>query len=418
MRIHTLPRFFIEKWQRKELKNVVTDAYNNVTFYGSLCKARSLHPNDIKTLSDIQKFPLTSRELFRTHQIKDVMDQRFLAAPVTWHQTSGSTGEPFRFPLNIQFYFRNKFGIRFLHVYLDRYLYWKGYTQKHIAEHFRFCEIRLSPTARGKNYLHIPTPDLQKDPEGVFRRLSGFKPDTVESRPTLLVELARLAEKISPARRPHFRFAYANGEVLTPSQREYIQTILGAEVYSRYGLEECWGVAIECAFHNGLHISEESFLVEILDGNNKPVAADTYGRVIITNFHNRTLPFIRYETGDQGKILPNKCPCGLWAKRIIVRGRSGGFFSLGARRFNYAEFQMAIGNFHSSILRYQLAKINVNELELRMIPTKYFSEETAHLLREEFAKQFKIVLKVKMVNDIPYPEGGKTSFIIDETAAI
>lgn len=418
MRIHTLPRFFIERWQLKELKGVITDAYHNVPPYKALCDEKRVCPKDINTLADIQKFPIITKDIFRKHPLESLVDQRFPQILFEWHQTSGSTGEPFRFPLNVRYHFQQKFGgVGLPHIYLDRYLYWRRYSLRHVIEKFRICEIRLKRTQRAHHYLHIKTQDLRERPDEVFEKLLEFGPDTIESRPTLLVELARLAETNSYRKRPVFRFAYANGELLTESQRKYIESIFGCEVYSRYGLEECWGVAVECAMHNGLHISEESFLVEILNDEGHTLPQEEYGRVVITHFYNRTLPFIRYDAGDYGKIISEKCPCGLWTKRIIVKGRTGGFLSFGGRKFNYAELQKVVSDFHPIILRYQLAKISENSAELRIIPTKKFSFKTISLLENEFTKKFSATLKVKTMNSIPYLEGGKTQFIVDETSA-
>lgn len=418
IRIHTLPRFFIERWQLGELKKVIADAYKNIPPYKALCDELGAVPCHIRALDDIRKFPTTSKALFRGRQLEKWLDQRFSLGKLDWQQTSGSTGEPFCFPLNIHYYFEKKFpGVHLSHLYVNRYLHWLGFSAKHVMENIKMVEIRMQPTSRGqRHYLHIPTPDLRECPLGVFEKLSNFKPDVIESRPTLLVELARLSEQNLGTERINFPFAYTHGELLIESQRKYLKEVFGCEVYSRYGLQECWGVAIECPAHSGLHINEESFIIEILDERNRPLPDGQYGRIIVTVLYNRTLPFIRYETGDQGMITPGKCSCGLWTKRLIVRGRAGGFFSLGNRRFNFAEFQMAISDFHPFILRYQLAKVGENMLELRIIPAKEYTKETADRIQNEFKQKFNAALEIKPVSDIPYPQGGKTRFIIDETA--
>ena len=69
-------------------------------------------------------------------------------------------------------------------------------------------------------------------------------------------------------------------------------------------------VATECEQHEGLHLNMEYGITQVLNEQDEPVAPGTEGRIVCTGLENLSMPLIRYDTGDIGKILPDRCPCG------------------------------------------------------------------------------------------------------------
>ena len=84
------------------------------------------------------------------------------------------------------------------------------------------------------------------------------------------------------------------------------------------------GVAGECSECNGLHISEDHFLVEILDPETlEPVKEGEVGELVITTLTKEAFPMIRYRTRDLTRFMPGECPCGRTSKRMHrVLGRT------------------------------------------------------------------------------------------------
>ncbi len=50
--------------------------------------------------------------------------------------------------------------------------------------------------------------------------------------------------------------------------------------------------------HDGLHLTAENQLIEILDDQGRAVAAGQEGNVVVTDLTNYGMPFIRYANGD------------------------------------------------------------------------------------------------------------------------
>jgi phenylacetate-CoA ligase len=96
-------------------------------------------------------------------------------------------------------------------------------------------------------------------------------------------------------------------EMLDDKTRVFIEENFGAELFDFYGLTEMGIVGWECPEHKGYHVAEDAVVIEYLPVKNK----SHLKRLVITNLHLTSMPFIRYETGDVG--LPaqlENCPCG------------------------------------------------------------------------------------------------------------
>ena len=77
------------------------------------------------------------------------------------------------------------------------------------------------------------------------------------------------------------------------------------------------GVAFECPCQNGLHIWEDSFLVEIIDPKTLKALPDgEEGELVMTSLQREGMPIIRYRTKDLTRIIPGPCECGRTHRRI------------------------------------------------------------------------------------------------------
>jgi phenylacetate-CoA ligase len=116
------------------------------------------------------------------------------------------------------------------------------------------------------------------------------------------------------------------GEPVEPALRIRLERRLQVATWVHYGLSEVPGpaLAFECRHHEGLHVHDEHFLVEIVDpdtGSLLPPGAD--GELVLTSLTSRAMPLIRFRTGDRARRLDAPCPCGAPEGRIVwLTGRS------------------------------------------------------------------------------------------------
>ena len=172
----------------------------------------------------------------------------------------------------------------------------------------RTLEIRQT---RGRNFIVqrfgvAPKTWLSilDEPSGWARELgSGGYQAVIASASTL----EALAEAVSANGFdvPRPRIVISDSETLTPTTRARIGAALGTEPIDVYGLVELSNFAWECERRKGFHVSADSHLVEVeSDGYGGP------GVLIATELRMRTMPVIRYRTGDLAEAPSPPCPCG------------------------------------------------------------------------------------------------------------
>ena len=131
-----------------------------------------------------------------------------------------------------------------------------------------------------------------------------------------------LAERFRHERRKplRLRIAVCGAEAWTIEMRAELEELFGVVATNIYGLTEVIGpgVAQECAYAKaGLHVFEDHFLAEIVDGTSgEPVADGQLGELVITTLTRDAMPVLRYRTGDITRINREPCTCGRTHARI------------------------------------------------------------------------------------------------------
>lgn len=103
----------------------------------------------------------------------------------------------------------------------------------------------------------------------------------------------------------HTKTIVSSAETLSDEMREKIEALFGTKVYDFYGSREIGSLAGECK-EGLMHVLAFNNFVEVLNNHNQPVKEGEEGRVIVTNLHNYSMPFIRYEVGDMAVLGPEK----------------------------------------------------------------------------------------------------------------
>jgi len=116
------------------------------------------------------------------------------------------------------------------------------------------------------------------------------------------------------------------GEPVSAELRRHLEDALRVTTWLHYGLSEVPGPALayECRRHEGLHVHDEHFLVEVVDPDTgQPVPPGAEGELVLTSLTTRAMPLIRFRTGDRVRRLEGPCPCGNPAERMAwLTGRT------------------------------------------------------------------------------------------------
>jgi phenylacetate-CoA ligase len=112
------------------------------------------------------------------------------------------------------------------------------------------------------------------------------------------------------------------GEPLSPRARA-LADAWGVELFEHTGVGDVTA-AFECPAHDGLHVWEDTVLVEGLRPHGvEPVADGDRCELVATSLVNRTAPLIRFRSDDVVRLTRIPCVCGRTHVRAWPLGRKG-----------------------------------------------------------------------------------------------
>jgi len=302
----------IRDYQSLKLRKLVEHAYRNVPYYEDVFNKIKLKPSDIKSIDDLYKIPLLTKEIFRNKNMS-LVARGVNMKNVKKGKTGGTTGVPV-------IVYKDTFNRSFTWASYYRWYEWMGINYYDKSATFWGARTVTKKSTRKmivdsltcfvQNDLRINTFTLsEKNKWDIYKKLLGFKPLILKGYLSALLDIAEFFDRNHlPGINP--QVLSSTTETLLPHHREYLTRIFKAPIYDQYGCGELSAISYECKAHNGLHVNQEHIICEILDDNNQPVI-DISGKVVGTDLDNFIMPFIRYENGDISSISSKKCSCGI-----------------------------------------------------------------------------------------------------------
>jgi phenylacetate-CoA ligase len=100
--------------------------------------------------------------------------------------------------------------------------------------------------------------------------------------------------------------------------RALLESTFGVECFESYGFHEVQWVSVECPAHEGLHIFEDAFVVQIVDPESgEPRPDGELGAICITELYKTGSPQFRYNIMDLSFLYPpGQCSCGSWLRKM------------------------------------------------------------------------------------------------------
>ncbi len=290
--------------QLQQLQWSLRHAYENVPHFRSAFQAAGVHPDDMKQLGDLAKFPFTVKT-----DLRDNYPFGMFAVPreqvVRIHASSGTTGKP-----TVVGYTQGDIdnwadlmarSIRaaggrpgdIVHVAYGYGLFTGGLGAHYGAERLG-CSV--VPMSGGQTEKQV-------------QLIHEFGARVIMVTPSYMLAIADEMERmgLDPKASP-IEVGIFGAEPWTESMRTEIETRVGMQAVDIFGLSEIMGpgVAIECLeTKDGLHIWEDHFYPEIIDPETGEVLPDgAFGELVITTMTKEALPMVRYRTRDLTRLLP------------------------------------------------------------------------------------------------------------------
>lgn len=399
----------LDKIRDYKLNQLITEVYQNVPFYANELKKRRIEPKDIQSIVDIKKLPIVNKELIRDN-FSDFTNSRFDLIKCPKDNTSGSMGIPFKVYYDKHTWFRAK--------YLSK-LRSKLACGTNIGEKLAFFECepqdKLDKSEKEiisyfkKIFFRRKSFSMFLEMDVLIDYLNKFKPNSFYGSPSHFIELA---SNLSNEHKLNFspKRIFTSSEYLQENSKKFIQEKFCSEVYDIYGCTEIKEVAWQCQKHEGYHINEDEVIIEILDENGKDAKFGQIGSIVLTGLFNITMPFIRYDLGDKGFLIKEKCSCGrTFMMMQPTAGREIEYIELKNRkRLNPYLFAMSIKKI-KGIIQFQVVQKSYDILNINVVANNQFSEPNRNKLMR-LAKKLtanKIKIRILLMKNIPREKNGK-----------
>jgi phenylacetate-CoA ligase len=290
--------------QLERLRWSLLHAYENVSHYRKAFDAAGAHPSDLKQLSDLERFPFTTKA-----ELRENYPFGMFAAPmndiVRVHASSGTTGKP-----TVVGYTKKDIGM--WAAVMARSLRAAGVKSSdivHIAYGYGLFTGGLGAHYGAEALGATVIPSGGGMTERQVRLICDFKPDVIMCTPSYLLVIADefMRQGLDPAQSSP-RIGIFGAEPWSESMQAELERCFGIVALDLYGLSEVIGpgVAAECIeSRDGLTIWEDHFYPEIIDPRTGAVLPEgATGELVFTSLTKVGMPVIRYRTRDLTRLLP------------------------------------------------------------------------------------------------------------------
>ncbi len=303
-RVESASRDEITALQLQRLLATLRHAYAHVAHYRRAFDSQGVHPDDLRNLDDLAKFPFTVKS-----DLRDNYPFGMFAVPreqiVRLHASSGTTGKP-----TVVGYTR-----RDIDTWADlvarsiRAAGGKPGDLVHIAYGYGLFTGGLGAHYGAERLGCTVLPMSGGQTEKQVQLISDFKPDIIMVTPSYMQVIIEGFAKLGlDARECSLRIGIFGAEPWTEAMRREIQSKTSLKAMDIYGLSEVMGpgVACECAeTQDGPVIWEDHFYPEIIDPLTGAVLPDgSEGELVFTTLTKEGMPIIRYRTRDLTRLLP------------------------------------------------------------------------------------------------------------------
>ena len=419
----TMPRKQILENQLTSLKKTVNLVYEKVPFYKRKLTDLKIKPGDIKTLDDLQKLPFTTKDDLRDNSPFGLLTTS-LDNCIELHASSGTTGIPVT-----ACYTKND--IEVWSEVMARCLSMSGLTKKDIFQNP--IPYGTFTGAFGFHYgaqkvgaLVIPSGMGQSERQ--IKLMDYYGTTFISGVASYILRLGQVADEIGyNPRKLKVRNGLFGAEMFTKGIKKRITDTWDMDVHDIYGLTEMCGpgVSTDCDEHDGLHLWQDHFLIEIIDPKTlEPVGLEEEGEVVLTTLTKEGMPLLRYRTRDIAKLYDQEvCECGrTHIKHSTIKGRSDDMIIIRGTNIFPGQIESVlmrhdvVGNNWRMILttKNDIDMLTI-EVETKTILSQVESMKLEDTLKNEIKSVIVFTPKVEVLPPNTIPETGlKAKRVIDE----
>jgi phenylacetate-CoA ligase len=294
----------LEALQIERLKCSIRHAYDHVPQYRQKCADAGAHPDDLRTIADLSRFPFTTKQ-----DLRDGYPFGSFAVPrtevVRIHASSGTTGKP----TVVGYTARDIETWAGLMARSMRAAGARPGDIVHIAYGYGLFTGGLGAHYGAEKLGCTVVPMSGGQTEKQVQLIVDFKPAVIMATPSYTLNIGEelVRQGVDP-RSTSLEVGIFGAEPWTDAMRSDIEQRFELDAVDLYGLSEVMGpgVACECIeTKDGPAIWEDHFFPEIIDPETgAPLPDGEVGELVFTSLTKEALPIIRYRTRDRTRLLP------------------------------------------------------------------------------------------------------------------
>jgi len=278
---------------------------------------QGLGPDGVRSLDDIRRLPFLTKE-----HLRQAYPFGLACAPQTdfvrMHMSSGTTGTPIICP-------HTAADVAQWGEIMARCLSAAGVTREDVIQitpsfglfnggfgfHYGATTLgtMIIPIGAGRTALQLQ----------FMRDLGTTALAGIASYPLRLIEVAD-QQGFDFRRDTRLRAGIFGAEIWSDEMRSRIEDRMGIETFDIIGMTESAGVGlgIDCAEHDGIHVWEDHYLIEIVEWESgEPLDDGEWGEMVVTTLTREGLPLVRFRTHDITRIVSREpCRCGRTGLRV------------------------------------------------------------------------------------------------------
>jgi phenylacetate-CoA ligase len=322
----TMARPEREALQLERLKRTVAYVYERVPSYQRKLDEAGLTAASVRSLADLRRLPFTTKDDFHENYPYGLFAVP-LSEVVRIHSSSGTIGKPV-----VTGYTTNDLDT--WAELIARLVTAAGVTADDVAQVAFGYGMFTGGFGLHYGLERVGATVVPHSAGNTSRQLQfmyDFGATVLVATPSYALFLGEMLDRRGVDRsRLKLRLGLFGAEPCSESMRRQIESRLPISATDNYGLTEVIGpgVAGECELKAGMHVSEDHFIVEVVDPESgEPVEEGELGELVFTSLSKEACPVLRYRTRDLSTLTSEPCACGRTTARIgKFRGRADDMF--------------------------------------------------------------------------------------------
>jgi phenylacetate-CoA ligase len=403
----------LEKYRLERLRSMLVKVGIHVPYYRDCFASLGFNPQEINSLTDLQKLPLLTKSIIRAEGDRMKSD---IAQSLARFNTGGSSGEPLIFFIGTE---------RISHDVAAKWratcwwdvnigdpeiVVWGSPIELGTQDRIRAIRDKLMRTelmpAFQMNEINL---------DRFIARIRERRPKMLFGYPSAISHIAAHAKKRGVALNDlGLKVVFCTSERLYGHQREAISNAFGCPVANGYGGRDAGFIAHECPA-GGMHITGEDIIVEIINENGSIQPAGVAGEIVVTHLATSDFPFIRYRTGDVGVLGTEQCSCGRGLPLLKdIQGRSTDFVIAADGTVMHGLSLIYILRDLPGVRSFKVIQESRQQTKVLLVT----DSKAHHLMTEQIVSGFRqrlgseVDVQVEIVDSIPAEKSGKFRYIV------